>query len=888
MRELGLLRLLPLAGLLAACAGGGGSTSGQPLTGTFVDAPVSGLTYDTPTQHGTTTAAGEFRYLPGETVTFRIGQLELGAASASAVLTPLDLTRAANADDPSVVRMAQLLLTLDADDDAGNGIQIDAADSARFARAAKLDEQADLQTLLAGAGVDRTLVDADYARRHVKLSLAALKGRPPTARFTVQHGDAAGGDICASDKETGLTWEIKSSDGLRAARHRFKPTTERGLSNDGTCDPAMAQCVAGDYAEKVNESGYCGFSDWRVPTERELKTLWDPSQYNSSQQLAAIDRQVFTDAEPTFYWSDTMRGVQGFLAVWFDATHKTLPSTTLSKGRYGAVRLVRGPVLPDEPSKDDTPEPSFIALGEAKRPASKGEPGVCVDINLRSIAGDLQKNEMFVLSPAAVTDSANLPVDAAGATRLANASNQAQRCRIAAWRVPEVADLAKLLSVSASSENADLVDPEFKAAFPSFVPTASWWALDKGMMVLIGKDGSVRAPQPGETARVMLFHRVSRPVFVRKTPGAAVRPDAGQFAAWRTSYSRYVPGSATQPDWPAPEIDDSVKAGFQDIGLLPPVPFPAANPYSPEKVALGEKLFSDTRLSRNNKTACISCHDPKAGWSDSKELSEGHIGQLGKRNAMTILNTAYVTELFWDGRAKSLEDQAAGPIANPLEMHQSLGHAVSKIAAAPEYAELFRAAFGDASVTAERMTRAIATFERTIISKDSAFDRFLKGETSALSDDALWGMHLFRTKARCINCHNSPLFSDNRFHSDGLHYYGRELEDLGRYLVTGNPRDVGFFRTPTLRDILYSGNYMHNGLFPMSNTTGVLAMYNAGMVQTLPTGLFKYDPLYPVTSPEIRSLGLNKMEMNALMEFMKAISTEPRQEPAGRAELERR
>lgn len=877
--------------MLTACSGGGGSAPAAPLTGVFVDSPVAGLAYDTPTQHGLTTASGEFHYLPGEQVTFRIGQLTLGTSPGTAVVTPLSLTGGNTADDPAALAMVRLLLTLDADDAPENGIQLDATDSARFTRKQLFSATTDVAALINETGVGYTLVDSDYARRHFALSLAALKGSVPTARYALvsESGSAATGTgqhACATDKETGLTWEVKTREGLRSASYRYKPAMERGLVNGGQCDPSLEMCTASDYAEKVNETRLCGFTDWRVPTEKELKTLWDPSQYTNKQ--AAIDRHAFPDAEPTFYWTDTLRGVEGFLAVWFDDTHKTLPSTTLAKSRYGAVRLVRGPILPDAPSRDDQPDPSFIPLNRSKKPVASGDATECVDINLRSIAGDLQKNELFALAPSLGSDPANQLLANSAISAQVSSSNSQSRCQMATWRAPTVSEMASLLSMAVDSDDAQKTDPAFAQAFPNVSPTTEWWANSNGSWVILGKNGSSREPVSGERARIMLLSKVARPVFVRKKAGEEMRPSASQFEQWRNSYAAFQPGQTRQPAWPAPELDDTVKAGFEDLGLLPAVPFPADNPYSKEKVALGQALFSEVKLSRNNTIACISCHDPKTGWSDSKELSEGHVGQLGSRNAMTILNTAYVKELFWDGRAKSLEDQAAGPIANPLEMHQSLGHAVSKIAADPNYAALFRAAFGDGTVTAERMTRAIATFERTIISKESAFDRFLKGDRTALSDDALWGMHLFRTKARCINCHNGALFSDNRFHSNGLHYYGRELEDLGRYRITGKPEDVGFFRTPTLRDILYSGNYMHNGLFPMTNGLGVIAMYNAGMVQTLPTGLFKYDPLYPKTSPEIRSLGLNRMETNALMEFMKAISAEPRTTPASEAELFRR
>lgn len=874
-----------LALALAACSGGGGSRD-EVKTGVFVDAPTAGLVYETPTLRGVTTASGEFRYRPGETVSFRVGALTLGAASGGAVLTPLEITGQPRTDHPDVLRVVRLLLTLDDDENPANGITVDAATAARFPPG-RLADFADLGALLQRAGVARSPVSTVYAQQHLKLSLQSIAGQPPRPRYTQL--DAASGQPlddagvragCVSDAYTGLQWEAKSADGLRDARHRYLPAMRRGARNEGQCDPELSTCLADDYVDAVNAQRLCGHDDWRVPSEAELRTLLDFSQQDSAKALPALDRAAFPDALPTFYWTGTMHRVEGFLAVWFDDTHKTLARTSLAKDRYGTLRLVRGTPIPDAPNPDDVPQPAFIPLSAAGRPATPGEAVACVDVNDDTLVNP-RKTELFLLAPSAPGDAANQVQDAAALQRLIAERNAARFCGKDNWRLPDGAEMSQLLTMAINP-----AERELPAALPRLDAAAAYWVntTDGPRAVSVHAD----APVAASRARVLLYSSTPRPAFVRKKPGPNVRPGADELAAWRSAYARYRPGSATQPDWPAPLLDDTVRAGFADLGLLPPVPFPADNPYSPAKVELGQKLFFDPRLSRNNTISCASCHDPRSGWSDSRELSQGHVGQQGTRNAMTILNTAYVKELFWDGRARSLEEQALGPIANPDEMHQPLERAVAKVAAEPEYAPLFAAAFGDARVDSLRIARAVATFERTLISHDSAFDRFLKGEAGALSDDALWGLQLFRTKARCINCHNTPLFSDNRFHSNGLHYYGGDLEDLGRYLVTGRAGDVGHFRTPTLRDILYSGNYMHNGAFPMGDGAGVLMMYDAGMVQTLPTGLFKYDPLYPKTSPEVQSLGLTAMERAALFEFMKAISAPPRSGPASEDELFRR
>lgn len=491
--------------------------------------------------------------------------------------------------------------------------------------------------------------------------------------------------------------------------------------------------------------------------------------------------------------------------------------------------------------------------------------------------------------------------------------NDIQLCGYSDWRMPTQAELHSLLDFSQAGPHHPAIDMQ---AFPDTRPVFYWTNTRhrvRGVLAVWFDDTHQNLPstalEPSRPGAVRLVRGPrklmdSSNVTERKpaanpapalaaTPRARapenIFPSAAQFAEWRAQYARYQPGKTEQAHWPAPTVDASVRqAGFSDLGLLPPVPFPANNPYSAAKAELGRKLFIDTRLSRNNQVACISCHNPKTGWSDKRDVSLGHIGQRGLRNSMSIINSAYVTELFWDGRAKSLEEQSLGPIPNPLEMHQPLALAVAKIAAAPDYAQPFKKAFGDKRVDAERIAQALATFERTITSRDSAFDRFLKGDKQAMSDNAIWGLHLFRTKARCINCHNSALFSDNRFHNNGLHYLSRELEDKGRADVTGNPADIGKFRTPSLRDIMFSGNYMHNGLFPLTPNIGVIGMYDAGMVQTPLPGSPRYDASKPQTAAELKPLGLSLMEKRALFSLMEALSEEPRSKPATVKEMKLR
>ncbi|MEI2722888.1 MAG: cytochrome c peroxidase [Verrucomicrobiota bacterium] len=322
-------------------------------------------------------------------------------------------------------------------------------------------------------------------------------------------------------------------------------------------------------------------------------------------------------------------------------------------------------------------------------------------------------------------------------------------------------------------------------------------------------------------------------------------------------------------NWPAPHIDDEIKPGFRDIGLLPLVVFPANNPYSDAKAELGKKLFFEARLSGSGQISCASCHDPDLAFADGRTVSFGHERKELKRNAPTVLNTAFNEALFWDGRAASLEQQAADVVNNQDEMHSSAEFVKENLGRIPGYTNEFAAMFGSPEVTLARVAQAIATFERTVTSRGNNFDSFLRGDTNALSDEAVRGLHLFRTTARCINCHNGPNFTDGSFHNEGLTYYGRKYEDLGRYAVTKDPQDVGKFKTPSLRNIARTGPYMHNGLFDLD---GVLNMYNAGMPTVRRTPKQKDDPMFPVKSPLLQSLGLNKQDLADLKAFLESLT----------------
>ncbi len=238
---------------------------------------------------------------------------------------------------------------------------------------------------------------------------------------------------------------------------------------------------------------------------------------------------------------------------------------------------------------------------------------------------------------------------------------------------------------------------------------------------------------------------------------------------------------------------------------LPPLPVPADNPMTMEKVELGKMLYFDKRLSKDKSLSCATCHDPKHAYAEPRATSEGIDGQLGDMNSPTVINSAYMTTMFWDGRMGSLEEQAAGPMENPIEMGHQIPDIAKELNSIPEYKERFESVFGE-SASQETMTKAIAAFERTVLSGNSPYDQYKNGDEDALDDIEKKGMNLFFGKALCSTCHTAPLFTNGNFVNTGIGHQGE-----GRMAVTGVPGDKGAYRVPTLREAEHTGPYFHDG-----------------------------------------------------------------------------
>ncbi len=301
---------------------------------------------------------------------------------------------------------------------------------------------------------------------------------------------------------------------------------------------------------------------------------------------------------------------------------------------------------------------------------------------------------------------------------------------------------------------------------------------------------------------------------------------------------------------------------------LPPVPIPVDNPPTAETIALGHRLFYDTQLSKDDSLSCASCHNPQFAFTDGQQFSKGVGGTSGVRNAPTVMNAAYLPHQFWDGRAISLEEQAGSPMSNPVEMNQTHKVSVSKLGADPAYKQMFVQAFGPGAITIDQVEKALASFERTVLSGDSAFDRYeFGGDKKALTPSQIRGLAIFKDPQRgnCAVCHTIndkyALFTDGKFHNIGEGVDGdSEFSDIGRYHETKVATDKGAFKTPTLRNVVLTAPYMHNG--SVKTLKDVVNFYAGGGNSN------------PYLDKEIRAIKLSAQDRTDLVEFLKSLTGE--------------
>lgn len=295
-------------------------------------------------------------------------------------------------------------------------------------------------------------------------------------------------------------------------------------------------------------------------------------------------------------------------------------------------------------------------------------------------------------------------------------------------------------------------------------------------------------------------------------------------------------------------------------GLGSLIPIPAADPLTHAKVSLGRQLFFDRRLSKDGSISCASCHQPERAYSDGRPRAAGVHGRVGRRNTPTLVNVAYSKALLWDGRSASLEAQASLPLFCFSEMDQAPARLSRELGRDPDYRAAFGLAFGEPGVDLRRISRALAAFQRTLVAGNSPYDEFVNAPARVQLPEAAWrGFNLFRDKARCGLCHEGPLFTDQRFHNTGVGW-GLEPPDRGLFEVTADQRDSGRFRTPTLRQLVYTAPYMHDG--SLWTLRGVVEFYNRG------------GNANPNLDPMIRPLALSASEQEDLVAFLVALSNE--------------
>jgi cytochrome c peroxidase len=290
------------------------------------------------------------------------------------------------------------------------------------------------------------------------------------------------------------------------------------------------------------------------------------------------------------------------------------------------------------------------------------------------------------------------------------------------------------------------------------------------------------------------------------------------------------------------------------------VPQPNDNILTKERIELGKLLYFDTRLSKSNSVSCATCHHPDLGWSDATPKAIGHEGRKGSRNSPTIINTAYQYHQFWDGRVRTLEEQALGPIEADVEMNMPLGELMPKLAKIEGYVELFEKAYPKEGLTKTTLAKAIASFERTILSTESKFDEYIKGDDDVISEEAKKGFALFKGRAHCTDCHDGFNFTDGSFHNIGLNDEKLTGSDLGRYALKRRAAWYGAMKTPTLRDITRTAPYFHDG----SVKTLHEAVYICGNGGRYPDAKGK--------STFIQDRVLSRVEIDNIVEFLKTLT----------------
>src|SRR5882724_4754001 len=349
---------------------------------------------------------------------------------------------------------------------------------------------------------------------------------------------------------------------------------------------------------------------------------------------------------------------------------------------------------------------------------------------------------------------------------------------------------------------------------------------------------------------------MSRSGFIRSVwSGLAVAgATLGVIGFANVSFGEAIVGEMRRTE-PAPKAAAAINAMKAEYRRPALIPFPKENPYTPEKAALGKKLYFDTRISVTSAQSCASCHSPGFGWGDGLAVGVGHgMAKLG-RHSPTVVNAAWGAIFMWDGRLANLEEQALGPIQSPGEMNMPIEKLMERLTSIPEYQPLFATAFPSEGMKATTLAKAIATYERTVVSERAPFDAWIEGNEKAISEEAKRGFAVFNTKAMCSSCHEGWNFTNDGFQDIGL-----PSKDIGRSeFVPGVVKMEHAFKTPGLREIARRGPYMHDG--SMATLEAVIDHYDRGGVDR------------PSRSDLMKPLGLTSQEKTALVAFLTTLTS---------------
>lgn len=727
-------------------------------------------------------------------------------------------------------------------------------------------------------------------------------------RFEVLHhptiSDETSAWSCIQDNDThdGITWLVANKSntanyawgGWKAILPGFKAECAATLG-----ETESSECNTELLISALNNNNMCGHSDWRLPEAYEIKNIFDIDFLSIADNQPGVDPFYFSGIDFSMYWLSKDSAAQNLdnQAYGMSFSRDYAISKAVNKRIPQKVLLVSGDIR-DASSPTETAEPlaekdSFIRLLDNGQPLLRAQqqndyaetPWQCLE-DLRPLVRDniFLRDGKFASSYWFIEKDNTQPFLISELAGKTNSINQAGRCQRNDWRLPTEEELTWLLHKNTRGE----YNTPYAASLKEPVQGRYWIksgdeyhlqqfpkTSDITPTAVDNKDAGITT---GHIFWVALEYEYRPEEDVR-----SVNNHQQPSSNWlRTSYE-------VRPElWPAPFIDDDVKDDYLELGPLQTADLFAGSNYDEAKISLGKTLFFDPILSQNNDVSCASCHSAENGWADGLETSIGHNQLRGKRNAPSIVNSVFLPTAFWDGRAESLEQQALMPIQDPVEMAQDLDELLVELNNVSSYREQFKQVFSSSPIDRQQLSSALASFQRTIVSKENKLDTFIaqvdeKGSSNALNDEELWGLDIFRRNGRCVNCHMGPEMTDHKFENVGLTYYKRFYQDLGRYNVTKNNADVGKFKTPGLRDVMNTGPWFHNGL--VDTIEGLISMYSEGMATNDAFGWENYDETFPQLSPKIRPLNLTQKEAEALQAFLLAITADTRSEPATKKEL---